>query len=329
MKEGRLLGLLVGAGALALLLAILIGPTPLAPGRAWAAFLRVGAPSEQLIIWDIRLPRALAAYLVGAALGASGAALQGLFRNPLADPGVLGVSASASLAATTSLHFGLASSGLWGTPVAAVLGALAATGLLALASTRTSSVVTLVLIGAGLSSFAGALMSLLLNLTSNPFSLFDLINWTLGSVANRSLSDLALAGPFLAAGGLLLLNSARGLSALSLGEEAAAGLGLNLRHTRLSVIIGAGLATGGAVSLAGSIGFVGLVAPHLVRPLVGHDPARSLTPAGLLGGVLLVLADMLVRLAPTGAELKLGVAAALVGAPAFVWIALQRRSAGA
>lgn len=309
-------------GAAALLAALLLGPIALSPADAIAALFGGGAAGDRIVIWQIRLPRALAAYAVGALLGLSGAALQGLLRNPLADPGVLGVSATASLFAAGTLAFGIASP--WALPIAAIVGALLATGGLAIAAARTASVVTLILIGVGLSSFAGALMALMLNLAPNPFTLADLVNWSLGTVANRSLADLALAAPFAAAGAALLLWQARGLSALTLGEEAAAGVGLNLSRTRLLVVLGAGLATGASVSLAGAVGFVGLVAPHLVRPWVGHDPARTLVPAALLAGAMLTLADLVARLTPASQELKLGVVAALIGAPAFVWIAAQR-----
>jgi iron complex transport system permease protein len=242
---------------------------------------------------------------------------------------VLGVSAAASLAATFALYYGLAGAFAFAVPIAAVLGALGATAFLGVAAVRTQSVVTLILVGVGLSSFAGALMALLMNLAPNPFSLSDMVNWMLGTVANRSFADVALAAPFLAAGAAILLASGRGLSALVLGEEAAAGAGLDLARTRLAIITGAGLATGAAVSLAGAIGFVGLVAPHLVRPLVGHEPSRTVLPAGLLAGAILVVADILVRVLPTDSELKLGVVAALIGAPAFVWIAAQRRTGDA
>ncbi|MEM8767227.1 MAG: iron ABC transporter permease, partial [Pseudomonadota bacterium] len=178
----------------------------------------------------------------------------------------------------------------------------------------------------GLASFAGAMMSLLMNLAPNPFSLADMVNWILGSVANRSFDDLLFAAPFILSGCAILLASRRGLSALTLGDEAASGIGLNLRRQRVLVVLGAGLATGGAVALAGVIGFVGIVAPHIVRPWLDHDPARSLFPAALLAGLILVVADIGVRLMPTDNELKLGVVAALIGAPAFVWIAMRRRT---
>lgn len=313
------------AALAALLAACLVGPSDLPWDRALAALFGGGDPTDRLIVGAVRLPRALAAFLVGAALGASGAALQGLLRNPLAEPGVLGVSACAALGATFALTFGLGALSDFALPAAAIVGALGATLLIALSAARVTSTVTLILIGVGLSSFAAAVMALFTNLAPNPFSLSDLVQWMLGSVANRSAPDLLFAAPFLAAGLALLFRARRGLSALTLGEEAAAGVGLDRRRHRLLIVLGAGFATGAAVSLAGVIGFVGIVAPHLVRPLVGHDPARSLLPAALLAGLILTASDLLVRLAPTTAELKLGVVAALVGAPAFVRIAWSRR----
>jgi len=314
------------ASIIAVFAACLLGSTPLPADRVIAAFIGGAEPGDRLVVWSIRLPRALAAFLVGAALGLSGAALQGLLRNPLAEPGVLGVSATASLAATFSLYYGFVSVNPWILPLAAIAGALVATALLAVAAMRTRSVVTLILIGVGLSSFAGAFMSLLMNLAPNPFSLSDMINWMLGSVANRSFDEIGLALPFLIAGGGILLVTGRGLSALTLGEEAASGVGLNLLNQRIFTVLGAGLATGASVALAGAIGFVGIVAPHLIRPFVGHDPARSLIPSALLAGLILVIADIGVRIIPTDNELKLGVVAALIGAPVFVWIAMQRRA---
>ncbi len=314
------------ASIIAVFVACLLGSTPLSINQTIMAFFGFGDPSDQMVIWAIRLPRALAAFLVGAALGLSGAALQGLLRNPLAEPGVLGVSASASLTATFTIYYGLTTLTSWVLPVSAIMGALAATSLLAFAAICTQSVVTLILIGVGLSSFSGAAMSLLLNLAPNPFSLSDMINWTLGSVANRSFNEIFLSLPFLGAGAAILLANARGLSALTLGEEAASGVGLDLHRQRILTVLGAGLATGASVALAGAIGFVGIVAPHFVRPFVNHDPGRSLIPSALLGGLILVIADIFVRILPTNNEMKLGVIAAIIGAPAFVWIAMQRRA---
>jgi iron complex transport system permease protein len=248
-----------------------------------------------------------------------------LLRNPLAEPGVLGVSASAALAATSALYFGLGAVSAWVVPSAAIAGALGATLFLAAAAARAVSTIGLVLIGVGLSSFAGALMALLLNLAPNPFSLADLVSWVLGSVANRGIGDVALAAPFMALGAVCLLASHRGLVALTLGEDGANAIGANVARTRTLVVIGAGLLTGASVALGGVIGFVGIVAPHLVRGLVVHDAGRVLIPSALLAGALLCAADLIVRLSATQQELKLGAVAALIGAPAFVWIALRAR----
>lgn len=326
MTSPRLLILLLVASVVSIVVACTLGSTQMGFTRVVSAMVGLSSAGDQIVVWEIRLPRALAAYVVGMALGASGAALQGLLRNPLAEPGVLGVTATASLSATYALYYGLAASSVYWLPIYAIGGALVATTLLAAAAIRIQSVVTLILLGVGLSSFSGAAMSLLLNLAPNPFSLSDMINWMLGSVANRSFADIQAVLPFVLAGLTILFVSRRGLSALTLGEEAASGIGLNLRRQRIAVVLGAGLATGASVALAGAIGFVGIVAPHLIRPLVAYDPARSLVPSAMLAGVILVIADIGVRILPTSAELKLGVVAAIIGAPAFVWIAVSRRT---
>lgn len=326
MSARWLIPSLIAASLAVILAACLIGTTPMSATRFLAALFGAGSAGDQIVLWEIRMPRALAAYIVGGALGLCGAALQGLLRNPLAEPGVLGVSATASLGATLALFYGAAAIAPIAVPLAAIAGALAATAVLAAAAIRISSVVTLILIGVGLSSFAGAMMALLLNLAPNPFTLSDLISWSLGSVANRSFDDIVRILPFLLIGGGFIVAGARALSALTLGEEAAYGLGVDLKRTRLLIVLGTGLIAGASVSLAGAIGFVGIVAPHLVRPFAGYDPARTLVPSALVGGVILVLADIGVRLIPTPAELRLGVVAALIGAPAFVWIAMQRRA---
>lgn len=325
MTPRLLVILLIAASAVAILAACFLGSTPMGAERIVAALVGQGSVGDTIVVWEIRLPRAITAFVVGAALGTSGAALQGLLRNPLADPGVLGVTATASLTASFALYYGLAATSAYLLPIYAIAGALAATALLAIAAIRIKSVVTLILLGVGLSSFSAAAMSLLLNMAPNPFTLSDMMNWLLGSVANRSFADLQFALPFMLAGLAILFASRRGLSALTLGEEAASGIGLNLRQQRIAVVLGAGLATGASVALAGAIGFVGIVAPHVVRPIVDHDPARSLLPSALLAGLILVIADVGVRLMPTMSELKLGVVAALIGAPAFIWIAVQRR----
>jgi iron complex transport system permease protein len=322
----RLSSLLALAILLAFACAIGLGSTPLPLDRIVRAALGLGSPGDTLVVWSIRVPRALAALITGAALGMCGAAMQGLLRNPLAEPGVLGVSASASLFATFTIFFGLAQQWIWALPMASVAGALLATLALAWVAGRVASVVGLILIGVGLSSFAGALMSLAMNFAPTPFSLSDLINWMLGSVANRSFADIGFSAPFIGVGLAVLWLNRRGLSALTLGEEAAQAVGLDLGRLRLAMVLGTGLAVGGSVALSGSIGFVGLIAAHLVRPWVGHDPGRTLLPAALMGGLIVLCADCVVRLAPTDNELKLGVVAALIGAPVFVWIAARRAS---
>jgi iron complex transport system permease protein len=280
--------------------------------------------ASRTIVWDIRFPRALTAWLVGAALGLSGAALQGLLRNPLADSGVLGLSGFAALGAVIAFAFGFATFA----PVLALVFALGAAMLVTTLGWSARGPASLVLIGVGLSSLAGGLIALALNLAPNPGALADLVNWTLGSVEGRSLEHAALVGAFLIAGGSLILFAARGLQALTLGEEAAAAIGADLDQTRTLVVLGAAACTGGATAVAGVIGFVGIAAPHLVRALSGHDPARLLIPSAFAGGALLVCADVAVRLLPTDTELKLGVAAALVGGPAFALIAARLASRG-
>jgi iron complex transport system permease protein len=301
----------------ALTLGIWLGPVPIVDPFATDEATRT-------IVWDIRLPRVLTAWLVGAALGLSGAALQGLLRNPLADSGVLGLSGFAALGAVIAFAFGFSLLA----PLAALVFALGAATVVVTLGWASRGPASLVLIGVGLSSFAGGLIALALNLAPNPGALADLVNWTLGSVEGRSFEHVALAGGFLAIGALLILLASRGLQALTLGEEAAVAIGANLSRTRTLVVLGAAACTGGATAVAGVIGFVGIAAPHLVRALAGHDPARLLLPSALAGGALLVFADLAVRVLPTDTELKLGVAAALLGGPVFALIAARLASRG-
>lgn len=319
--SGRLNGALAAACVIVLLVSAVLGTAPMSAGETLSGLMLTGDTAFTAIVWEIRIPRALAALLTGAALGASGALLQGLLRNPLADPGVLGVSASASLGAVIAIYFGLAAVSAVAVPVLAIVFALLATALLAIIGAGRVTSVQLILAGVGLSSFAGALTALAINLSPNPFALSDMVTWMLGSVANRSFPDLGFAAPFWIAGAILAAIAAPGLRALTLGEETAASLGLNVTRLRILVVAGAALMTGAAVAVAGVIGFVGIVAPHLMRPFVGHDPARLILPSALFAGLILAAADLALRLAPLDQELRLGVAAALIGAPAFVWIA--------
>ncbi len=301
----------------------LAGTAPLGLSDTFGALAGQGSDAARAIVWEIRLPRALAAFGCGAALGLAGAAMQGLLQNPLAEPGVLGISAFSALGAVAAIFFGFTAAGSFGVPIAAILGAGVATAILILAAGRGTSTVTLLLIGIGLSSLAGALMALTLNLAPNPGSLADLVNWTLGSVANRGWPDIAFALPGWTLGALLILMAGSGLRALSLGDETALTLGADPRRLRLLVILGTALLAGSSIAIAGTIGFVGIVAPHIVRPWVGHDPKRLLVPAALLAGAILMTADLLIRTAPIDRELRLGVVAALIGAPVFIWIAAR------
>ncbi len=301
----------------ALIAALWLGPTPLA--NPWSA-----DDATRTIVWEIRFPRALTAWSVGAALGLSGAALRGVLRNPLAASGVLGLSGFAALGAVIAFAFGFATFA----PAMALLFALLAAILVTALGWRARGPASLALIGVGLSSLAGGLIALALNLAPNPGALSDLVNWTLGSVEARSLHDALLAGAFLIVGAALILFAARGLQALTLGEEAAAAIGANLPRTRWLVVLGAAACTGGATAVAGVIGFVGIAAPHLVRALAGHDPACLLLPSALAGGAMLVCADVAVRVLPTDSELKLGVAAALIGGPVFALIAARLAARG-
>jgi iron complex transport system permease protein len=321
MSRLNLILALIAAALFAL--SALAGTAPLPVGETLAALIGQGDKAARVIVWEIRLPRAAAAFCVGAALGLAGAALQGLLQNPLAEPGVLGVSAFSALGAVIAIFFGFAAVSSLAVPVAAVLGAGAATVILAVSALRGAGSVTLLLIGIGLSSFAGALMSLALNLAPNPFSLADLINWMMGSVANRSWADILMAAPVWLIGAALVLMAGPGLRALSLGEETARSLGADPKRLRLLVIGGTSLLTGASVATAGTIGFVGIVAPHVIRPFVRHDPQRLLAASALLAGIILMAADLVVRVLPFDQELKLGVAAALVGGPVFIWIAAR------
>lgn len=319
---------LLAGVALIVVLSALLGSSELSLSGALAALIGGGDETAQIIVWEIRLPRALAALGVGAALGASGALMQGLLRNPLAEPGVLGVSASASLGAIIALYFGLTFLGAFTVPVLAVAGALAATAVLSVLAAARISAVQLILVGVGLSSFAGALGALAINLAPNRFALSDMVTWMLGSVTNRSLDDLMFVAPFWIAGAVLAVFTAPGLRALALGEETAQTLGVNLGRTRAGVIGAAALLTGGAVAISGVIGFVGIVAPHVLRPFVRHDPSDLIWPSALLGGGLIALADLMLRLAPLDQELRLGVMVSLIGAPVFILIAARSRGMG-
>jgi len=305
--------------------ALFLGYAPLGVADVLWALGGTGDERHVFIVQEIRLPRILLGAMVGGSLGLAGAAIQGLLRNPLADPSVIGVSASAGLGAVVAIYYGFAAMASIAIPLFAIGFAIAAMLILVWLAGKDASVLTLILAGVAISSLAAALTSLAMNLSDNPFSLNDIILWLLGSLANRSYTELFLAGPFMVIGWALLIAARGSLPALSLGEDAAASLGVDLRRLRLQIIFGAALSVGGSVAVSGAIGFVGLVAPHLVRPFVGHDPGRLLVPSAFAGALLLVLADIGVRVLPGETELKLGVVTALLGAPFFLWLIIYTR----
>ncbi|MFN3522476.1 MAG: FecCD family ABC transporter permease [Phenylobacterium sp.] len=320
--------LAVGALALGLALAAVLS---LQAGRVWVP---VSAWTDQTdprwsIIFDLRLPRTLLALLVGAALGMSGAAMQGYTRNPLADPGALGVSAMAAFGAVLTLYLGAGAQIPWVIAGAAMVGALAAVLMLLALSGASSSIVTFVLAGVILQTVAGAGVALALSLAPNPWAVNEIVSWLMGSLADRSIDDVRLAAPFVVGGLALLLLTGRGLDALMIGEMGARSLGVSLPALRWRLAIGVALATGASVAVTGVVGFVGLIVPHLLRPLVGARPGALLVPSALGGALLVLAADIAVRLTPSAAEVKLGVAMAALGGPFFfaLLLSLRRRIA--
>ncbi|MBX9615107.1 MAG: iron ABC transporter permease [Caulobacteraceae bacterium] len=303
----------------ALIGAVLLGETAFSGGQYLEALTRPGS-AEAEVLWAVRAPRAVCALMVGMALGLAGAVLQGLLRNPLADPGVLGVSATAALGAALAIVLGAAA--LPGAvEVAALTGAGLAAVLLIAVAARLASPEGLILFGVALSALAGALTALIFNLSPSPIASAEVMSWLLGSVQNRSWIDVGWVTPPVLIAAVCALAAGPGLRLLALGEETAATSGLAMGRMRILALIAAALAAGAAVAVAGVIGFVGLAAPHLVRGAVRGDPAALLGPSALAGGLILVLADLLARLIPTDQELKLGVFTALIGAPLFALIA--------
>jgi len=276
----------------------------------------------RLIVTDLRLPRTVLALLVGASLGLSGAVLQGLTRNPLAEPALLGVSTGAALGAVLAIYFGVTLISGIGGPLLGLIGALAACAL-TFGLGQGGGTITLVLAGAAVSSLTAAGIALALNFAPNPYAAYEIMNWLLGSLADKSWNQVWLILPFVVLGCALLATTGRALDALSLGETQAESLGVNLSRLRIAAIAGTALAVGAATSVTGAIGFIGLVAPHLARPFVGHQPSRILLPATLGGALLLLIADIAARLIHVGPELKLGVFTSLVGTPFFFWLVLR------
>ena len=313
----HVIGALAAVTALAFVASLLVGPTGIG--------LPSGGEAARMILWEIRLPRAMLGALIGGALGLSGAVLQGYLRNPLAEPGLLGISGGAALGAVIAIHTGAAGAFALALPAGGLLGAAIAPLAVMLLAGERSGPLTLILAGVAISSLAGALTTLALNLSPNPFASVEMLFWLLGSLTDRSLVHVWLAAPLILVGAALLLTTGRALDALTLGEEAAQNLGVDLVSLRNRIVAGTALSVGAATAVAGTIGFVGLVVPHLLRPLVGHEP-RRLLPASALGGAALILAaDVALRLFAPLSEVRLGVVTALVGAPFFLWLIIKTR----
>lgn len=324
----RLLLALAAVLLLAAIGSLLVGSTDISVRRALALLTAPEASPERTILFELRLPRILLALVVGAGLAAAGAAYQGLFLNPLADPFVIGASSGAALGATAALL--TAGSAGWGAaalPVAAFLGALGAVGLVYLlgGSGGSSSPLSLLLAGAAVSTIVGSLVSLLMILHDQSLSV--IFNWLLGGLSASTWWEVGYGTPLILAGILVLWLLSRPLDALALGDETARSVGLPVSGFRLAIVLAATVTTATAVSLAGIIGFVGLVAPHAARMLVGGRNSRLLPASCLFGALLLLLADDAARVLAAPQEIPVSIVTSLVGGPFFLYL-LRHRSRG-
>ncbi len=318
-----------GVVALLFLLSLAVGPVRLSPFIVAEALFGGGSEEQRIIVQEIRLPRAILALTIGAVLGLSGAALQGLLRNPLAAPSLFGAPQSAAFGAVLIIALGLADIRSFALPAAAITAAFISVFLLLVVAGRQSSLLLLILAGVAISSLAGAATALTINLAPNPFAALEIAFWLLGSLEDRSFRHVVLALPFIVTGAVLLMTQRHAFRALTLGEEAAHSLGVDVSRLRLLVIAGVALGVGAAVAVAGTIGFIGLVAPHLVRSLIGQDPARIMVPSALTGAALLLAADIGTRIIPSTTDIKVGVLTAMIGVPFFLYLIVrERRSLG-
>jgi iron complex transport system permease protein len=311
---------------LLLVLALVVAvPLSLLAGRVWINPFAPELHSASVILLQLRLPRAVLALVLGAGLGAAGAAMQGYLRNPLADPGLFGIAPGAALGAVLSFWTGYASAP-WMLPLFALIGAGGAMALLALIAGRGGGVALFTLAGLMVSSLAGALMSLAISLTPSPFAMSEIVTWMMGSLADRSWREVWIATPLTLAGIGVILAAGRDLDAMTLGEMAARSLGVEPLRLQALLILGVGLVVGSGVAVAGIIGFVGLMVPHLVRPMTDRKPSSLIVPSALAGALLLLVADCICRIMPlSGGELRLGITLSLLGAPFFLRLLLKMR----
>lgn len=321
----RLLSCLFALAIASFVGSLLVGPARLSPVALWHGLIGTGDPMVRTILFQLRLPRALLGLLAGAMLGTAGASMQGYLRNPLADPGVLGVSSMAALGAVVAIYWKLADDHAIVLPLLAIVGALFSLIPLVWLSRRGESTLSLILAGVAVATLAGAGISLALNLAPNPFAAMEITTWLLGSLEDRAFGDVWIALPCVAIGLLLLLWDGRALDALTLDEDAARTLGIDLARVRLRLILGMAIGVGGVVAVSGTIGFVGLIVPHIVRPLTDRSPSAVLLPSAFAGAGLLTLADLGTRLIPTATPLKLGVLTAFLGVPLFIHYLLKER----
>lgn len=324
-NRAMLLAGLAAVAAAATIGSLLFGPVDIPIARIWAALFGGADHATRVILFQLRLPRTLIALAVGAMLGLAGAAMQGYLRNPLAEPSVLGTSSAAALGAVGAIYYGLANIHPVMLPLLSIGGACLSLLLLFLLAGRSESPLTLILAGIAVATVAQAGIALALNLSPNPFAAMEIMTWLMGSLENRSFDHLWIALPCIVAGLALLLWNARSLDALTLGEDGAQALGVDLRRTRLRLMLGTAIGVGGAVAVSGAIGFIGLIVPHLLRPLTDRSPSAILLPSALGGAALLTLADMAVRLIDTANELKLGVVTAFLGIPIFLLHLMRER----
>ena len=278
------------------------------------------------VMQEIRLPRAILAVLIGGSLGLCGAAMQGYLRNPLAEPGLIGISGSAALGAVLSLQTGFAAAFWLALPLSALGMSVFAVFLIMLLAGKQGRSLTLILAGIAISALAGAMLSLVLNLSPNPYATAEIVFWMMGSLADRSFNHVWLALPFCVLGSVMLLSIGPALNALTLGEDTAQTMGISLVNTRYILVIGVAAMIGATTAVAGAIGFVGLVVPHILRRWVKSQPSRLMW-ASMLGGAALVLAaDILVRVVLPDRDLKLGVVMAILGAPLFLHLIYKTRA---
>ncbi len=327
-QNPRYYGLLLALGVIMIALfviSLLTGPSSISLLQGLSGLFGAGDSDTVLIMQQLRFPRALLGLMIGLTLGLSGAALQGYLRNPLAEPGLLGVSSSASLGAVLALYSGLSLLFPLSLPLMALGFAFIAVLLVQFLAGGSGSTITVILAGVAVSAFAGALTSLALSLAPNPFALMEIVFWMLGSLNDRSMSHVWLVLPFMSLGWIMLILSGRSLDALTLGQETAASMGVDLRKVQFLVVAGTAMSVGAATAVAGAIGFIGLVVPHVLRPFVGSRPSRLLPASALGGAVMLLAADIFVRLILPEKDLKLGVLTALIGAPFFLHLVWRLR----